>query len=98
MRDDLVKELDLLGERAATTAAVAAEIDAQGKNQAKKPRKTKFVRPVKVDDVCLIKKEIGHVIIKVCASFPTFATITYHFTVCMEETKELALMMFSFVS
>ena len=97
LRDEFVKELNLLGERedivavggteakdgqndkgerskrGTTTAAASAVIGAKGKKP-KSAKQLKYAKPVKIDEVCWIKRECGHVVIKVCVSCTTLST------------------------
>lgn len=88
-RDELVRELNLLGEREdvftaksaeekdrrndkganrkGTVAAAAAAAGAKRKKP-KSAKQAKYAKPVKVDDVCWIKRECGHIVVKVCNS------------------------------
>ena len=63
-----MKELDLLkeAETAGSTDAAAGADPKRGSHVAKS-KKAKYARPVKVDEVCWIKNESGHIVIKVRA-------------------------------
>ena len=70
LRDELVEELDLLKKRGdvvagAASGAAGAKTVVAGRKQVKKAKKEKYVRQIEVDDVCWVKEECGHVVIKV---------------------------------
>ena len=81
LRDELVQEFNLLGEREDIIAeSVEDKVRQNGKGEGtkgaavvgttnKRPKsvkQAKYAKPVKIDDVCWIKRECGHVVIKVC--------------------------------